>query len=297
MDYDSWDIAIQDAILSLDAPTQELTRSQSFIKQFPTALTQFRARLNETELALPLATFQKHPTYLLRWLLADWKDEERKVLRTILNDIMDRGAIAVQKTQEWRSGKGDNWALWGFKDMDDLYNNYKTPPEQERVLQEWYFQKFCGDDVQGYPVHFELLPNTFREDLILPMSIRRVVNNEHTLRHRLLLLNPPPQAVRGDIALPAGSSTREDVLSRPILGATWVLDARQLSLWYSKAIYKTTTTLLDHSAKITAAHYPEQGYRAVVVNLGVVFGSLYNLAMKAMPATTQVCSQTCLNKH
>lgn len=289
MDYDKWDTLIQEAINAL-APSEAFTRAQAFLRKFPTALTEFRTRLHSTSLVIPLADFQKHPTYLLRWLLADSKDEGRKLPRSDLQEIIDLATKAIQKTQEWRSGQGENWTTWGFKDMDDLYNNYKTPPEQEQALQAWYFQRFCGNDVQGYPVHFELLPITFREDLILPLSIRRVVNNEHTLRHRLMLLNPPPEEVRKGILLASGSSNRTDALSRPILGATWVLDARQLSLWYSTAIYKTTTALLEHSAKITAAHYPEQGYRAVVLNLGVVFGSLYNLAMKAMPATTQVCS-------
>lgn len=37
----------------------------------------------------------------------------------------------------------------------------------------------------------------------------------------------------------------------------------------------------------TAAHYPEQGYRALVVNLGSLLITLYNLAMKVLPAQTR----------
>ncbi|CCG82931.1 protein of unknown function [Taphrina deformans PYCC 5710] len=295
MNYQVWDAAIQDAIASL--PTAEVTsRSQRFLRQFPTALTQFRQRLSNTDLAIPLADFQKHPTFLLRWLLADWKDEEKKVLRIELNDIMGLATKAIQATQRWRAGEGDNWKTWGFKDMDDLYNNLKTPPDQERKLQTWFFQRFCGLDNENHPIHYELLPNTYEQQLIHPLSIRRIVNNEHTLRHRILLLNPPPEPARDGTSIDSASSTRPDVLSNPILGATWVLDARNLSLWYSSAIYRTATALIDHSTKITSAHYPEQGYRAVVLNLGVVFGSLYNVAIKAMPATTQATTRCYIGK-
>lgn len=274
MDYQAWDAAIQDAITSLP-DAQATSRSQRFIKQFPTALTLFRAKLATTVLAIPLAEFQRHPTYLLRWLLAQWKDEETKTIRTDIALIMTKSAESIQQTQSWRSGQGDNWALWGFKNMDDLYNNYKTPPDQASKLQSWYFQRFCGLDASGHPVHFELLPNTYEKDLILPFSIRRIVNNEHTLRHRIPLLNPPAT----------------ERLSDPVLGATWILDARNLSIWSSSQIYKTANALSTHSIKITSMHYPEQGFRAVVLNLGVVWGSMYHMLMRVMPATTQATTK------
>lgn len=290
MNYQAWDVAIQDAIRALPE-LEATTRSQKFIKQFPDALTQFRAKLGQTTLEIPLADFQKHPTFLLRWLLAQWKDEDAKVLRTDLTLIMSKSAALIQNTQAWRAGRGDCWKTWGFKNMDDMYNNLETPPEEAAKLQSWFFQRFYGLDASCHPVHFELLPATYEADLILPLSIRRIVNNEHTLRHRVPLLNPSPESVRNDITISPESSKRADVLSNPILGATWVLDARKLSLWYGSAIYKTASALIEHSNSITAAHYPEQGYRAVVVNLGAVLGTMYNMLMKVMPATTQATTR------
>lgn len=294
MDYGAWDNAMQDAIVGLDVSACT-SRSQRFIRQFPNALTEFRARLATTSLQIPLADFQSHPTYLLRWLLAQWKDEERKVLRTDLHEIMSHSIRSVQATQEWRSGKGENWSLWGYRDMDDLYNNLRTTEGEEAKLQAWYFQRFCGLDKSGHPVHFEVLPSTHEEALILPLCIRRIVNNEHTLRHRIPHLNPPPpellEGSRSRSRTPDDSARTADALSNPILGATWILDARRLSIWYASAIYKTASALIDHSTRLTSAHYPEQGHRAVVLNLGVVFGSMYNVAMKAMPATTQASTR------
>lgn len=314
MNYEVWDAAIQDAITKL--PDEEATtRSQKFIKQFPTALTQFRNKLSTTKLSIPLAEFQQHPTYLLRWLLAQWKDEETKTFRTDLGLIMTKSAELIQRTQSWRSGEqqptntGENyWAIWGFKNMDDMYNAYRTPSKQKEELQNWYFQQFYGLDALDHPVHFELLPNTYRADLILPFSIRRILNNEHTLRHRIPMLNPPPplairvrdddsgQELKHTTPPPPPAATvvytnRSDVLSNPILGATWILDARQLSIWSSSQIYKTATALINHSVNITSLHYPEQGFRAIVINLGVVLGSMYNMCMRVMPATTQATTR------
>lgn len=295
MDYDAWDTAIQSAIQTLP-PAQATTRSQQFLQQFPTALTEFRAHLSSTPLDPPLAPFQSHPTYLLRFLLAEWQDESLKQPRTSLPLIISLSSTRLLATQEWRAGRsGEEWSRWGYKDMNDLYTRYKTPQKEEKALNKWWPQRFLGNDKRGYPLHMELLPSTYEEKLVLPMALRRIVNNEHTLRVRIPALNPPPDSIATsqdtvtEFKLPATHppATRLNTLTNPILGCTWILDARQLSLWSSSAHYKTATALINHSNKITSAHYPEQGYRALVLNLGVVLGGMYNMAMKVLPATVQ----------
>lgn len=47
----------------------------------------------------------------------------------------------------------------------------------------------------------------------------------------------------------------------PILGVTWVLDARELSMWSYNSMYKTMSNMLNYSKQYTSRHYPEQGYR------------------------------------
>lgn len=296
MDYIAWDTSIQNAINSLDT-TCATTRSQQFLQKFPTALTAFRAHLSTTSFDPPLAPFQSHPTYLLRFLLAEWKDESIKQYRTSLDTIIKESTSRLLATQKWRVGQdGDEWKRWGFKNMDDLYNNYKTTQKEDEALQKWWPQRFMGLDGRNHPLHMELLPNTYEEKLVIPMAIRRIVNNEHTLRVRIPALNPAPPSLLekaglksqpGLEAIDIPITNRSDTLTNPILGATWILDARQLSLWYSSAIWKTGSALIEHSNKITSAHYPEQGYRALILNLGVVFGSMYNMAMKVLPATVQ----------
>lgn len=287
MNHDAWDSAIESAIFSLQ-DAKAISRAQVFLKKFPNGLSTFRAQLSQTTLTIPLADFQQHPTYLLRWLLAEWKDEEAKALRTDFSIIISKATQRVQVTQEWRSGVGENWAVWGYKNMDDLYANYKTSVEEEKKVQAWYPQRFLGLDRENHPLHLELLPNTYEEKLLVPMTIRRIVNNEHTLRHRLILLNPPPaHLLEAGVSEGKAWSTRADVLENPIIDGTWILDARNLSLWYSSAIYKTASALIGYANTIVSTHYPEQGYRTIVLNLGVVLGSLYNVAIKVMPPQTQ----------
>ena len=265
IDYAAWDQAIQSAITAL-SDAQTTSRSQKFIKSFPDALTKFRQVVQAAEFKAPLEDFQLHPTYLLRYLLAEWKDEEKKIYRGDLSDIMQRSLKRIIASQAWRSGEGECWSQWGYKNMTDLYNNYKP----DEAVQQWFPQRFIGRTKEGHPVHFELLPNSYQEKLILPNTLSRLVGNERTLRVRVPEINTPTTH-----------------LSDPILGCLWVIDARRLSIFNSGAIYKTATKLIEASNAITSAHYPEQGYQALVLNLGVVLGSLYNMAVGVMPATTQ----------
>ncbi|ORY80474.1 hypothetical protein BCR37DRAFT_70879 [Protomyces lactucae-debilis] len=285
MNYRAWDEAIEAAISSLP---QKETRSQRLLALHPKALSTFRASLAGTSLAKPLAPFQQHPTYLLRYLLAEWEDADKKP-RENLDELIGLSTERLVASQAWRAGKGECWKTWGFKDMDDMYKNYKTASDMERRVNQWYPQRFFKHDKTGHPVHYELMPNTYEKDLIPPMTIRRIVNNEHTLRHRVPLLNAPPTHLGNDPAIPQDHlpTDRPDALSRPILGVTWIIDGRRLSLWSSSAIYKTGTQLLQASTTVTSAHYPEQGNRAIILNLGSVWMSFYNLAMKLMPASTQ----------
>lgn len=288
MNYKEWDSAIESAISTL-VDDKATSRAQTFIKKFPKALTTFREHLSQTRLAIPFADFQHHPTYLLRWLLAEWKDEEAKVLRTDLDIIIRKSTARIQRTQEWRSGVGPSWEVWGFKGMDDMYANYKTPIEQDTKVSTWFPQQFFGLDTLNHPLHLELLPNTYDEKLVLSLTLRRIVNNEHTFRYRIPWLNPPPAHLleAAGISPDPRFTTRPDVLSNPILGATWVLDGRNLSMWYSSAIYKTASVLIEKLSPVFEAHYPEQGYRTLVLNLGLVLGGLYNMAIKVMPPTVQ----------
>ncbi|PRP74127.1 CRAL/TRIO domain containing protein [Planoprotostelium fungivorum] len=277
INYTAWDTNIQNAIVALPEPgaNQKFTRAQAFVRTFPDCLTRFRTKIESPEyasqLAIPLADWQRHPTYLLRFLLAEWADEATGKNRTDIEAIMNVSAERVKVSQEWRSGKtGDNWTEWGYKDMDTFYSQYKTPPAEREAVNRWFFQRFYGTDKLGRPVHFELLPNTFDEKLMLHVIQRRMINNEHTLRVRMPSLNPA-----------------EGPYHDPIMGVTWVLDARQLSMWASASLYKTMNGMLSYTKTYTAAHYPEQGYRALVVNLGSLLITLYNLAMKVLPAQTR----------
>ncbi|KAK6502400.1 hypothetical protein TWF506_002980 [Arthrobotrys conoides] len=274
IDYTAWDAAIVSAITSLPT-TSQTSRSQQFLSTHPTALSTFRSTLSSTPLAIPLAPFQKHPTYLLRFLLAEWRDEELKTFRTDLSLIISKSLERIIATQKWRSGDDECWKLFGHKDMDDLYNNFTHPEEKEEFIHKWFFQGFYGVDKSGHPVHYELLPNSYHEEYMTPLIIRRILNNEKTLRERVLRYNPP-----------LGVATQEQ-LSNPKLGVTWILDARKISMWVVPQVYKTMTGMISYSNKYTSAHYPEQGYRAYVVNLGSVLVSLYNVAIKIMPAQTQ----------
>ncbi|KAF3309018.1 hypothetical protein TWF173_011529 [Orbilia oligospora] len=243
IDYIAWDAAIVAAITSL--PEADLkSRSQQFLSKHPTALSTFRSTLSSTPLAIPLAPFQQHPTFLLRFLLAEWRDEELKQFRTDLSLIISKSLERVIATQKWRSGDDECWKLFQHKDMDDLYDNFTHPEEKEEFIHKWFFQGFYGVDKSGHPVHYELLPSSYHEEYMTPLIIRRILNNEKTLRERVLRYNPP-----------LGTATQEQ-LSNPKLGVTWILDARKISIAY-------------------------------VVNLGSVLVSLYNVAMKIMPAQTQ----------
>ncbi|KAF3133209.1 hypothetical protein TWF703_007052 [Orbilia oligospora] len=274
IDYIAWDAAIVAAITSL--PEADLkSRSQQFLSKHPTALSTFRSTLSSTPLAIPLAPFQQHPTFLLRFLLAEWRDEELKQFRTDLSLIISKSLERVIATQKWRSGGDECWKLFQHKDMDDLYANFTHPEEKEEFIHKWFFQGFYGVDKSGHPVHYELLPSSYHEEYMTPLIIRRILNNEKTLRERVLRYNPP-----------LGVATQEQ-LSNPKLGVTWILDARKISMWVVPQVYKTMTGMISYSNKYTSAHYPEQGYRAYVVNLGSVLVSLYNVAMKIMPAQTQ----------
>ncbi|KAF3930083.1 hypothetical protein ABW19_dt0205180 [Dactylella cylindrospora] len=274
IDYVAWDAAIVSAISSLPEDARK-TRSQQFVPKHPTALSEFRALLSQTTFDLPLAPFQLHPTYLLRFMLAEWRDEELKEFRTDLKIILSKALERVQISQKWRSGDDECWKNWGYQNMDDMYANYRSPKDQDLILQKWYLQTFFGVDKTGHPVHYELLPNTYHEDLMTPLIARRILNNEKTLRERLLKYNPP-----------LGKATPEQ-LANPIIGVTWVLDARQLSLFATPAMYKTMNGMMAYSNKYTSAHYPENGFRALVINLGSVLISIYNIAIKIMPAQTQ----------
>lgn len=297
MDYQIWDLEIQKAVGAL-SDDQATERAQKFLKQFPQALTQFRSHLDSrNDLTSPLADFQRHPTYLLRFMLAEWKDEETKTFRTDFKIILEKGATRLLDTQRWRNGEGDNWKTWGYSSMNEMYDSLSTTPEMAEKIDKWFFQRFVGLDVDNHPLHVEILPNNFQPDLIKHWVLRRVVNNEHTLRHRLILLNPPPSAAMNGMVKLQGSSSRADYLSNPILGATWVVDAQRLSLWYSAAIYKTANSIIDLYVKENSRHYPEQGYRAKVINLGVVFGTMYNIFMKVMPPTVQSSTQCFIGRE
>ena len=292
IDFAAWYKAVQDAIAALptDAKTSATaTRAQTFVKQFPTCLETFDAALKRVEDLRPFKDFQRHPNYLLRWLLAEWRDEERKQLRTSLDDIITHSTARVKASQRWRSGDGDWWAKYGYKNIDDLYDNYKSTPQLDAKIQTWFFQRFYGRDKDGYPVHYDLLPNSHDTSLLRDMTLRRVVNNEYTLRHREWVLNPPPLAVRkAGYVEPEG--TLPDVTpdpANPRIGVTWIIDCRRLSIWQSSAIYKTAQAMIEASQEVTSQNYPEQGHRTLVLNLGLVFGSMYNLAIKVMPAQTQ----------
>lgn len=288
--YDAWDQAIESAIAAL--PEAGITeRTQQFLRRFPDALSQFRSKLAKTVLVKPLAEFQEHPTYLLRFLLAEWKDEETKTFRNDLNEIMTQSTMRIANSQKWRNGAGENWSRWGHNNMDELYENYRTSAEQEQKLNDWFFSRFLGLDVMGHPLHYDLIATTHEDKLALPMAIRRVLNNEHTLRSRIVLLNPPPESVRNGTPILPGSSRRADVLTNPILGCTWILDARKLSIWYASSIFKLANVLIDNAIKLTSAHYPEQGYRSRVINLGVAFGTMYNVLIKITPPTTQATTK------
>lgn len=322
IDFEAWYKAVQDAIAALPGDAAQ-SRAQQFVKQFPDCLTRFSAALNRdaatpTAAAVgtatdsgvatganstataaaankgmpPLDDFQRHPNYLLRFLLAEWRDEEKKTLRTSLEDVMAHSARRVTDSQRWRRGEGDFWRKYGYKDLDDLYTRYKCTPEVDTRIQGWFFQRVFGRDLDGYPVHYDLLPNSHDTSLLRDMTLRRVVNNEYSLRHREWVLNPPPVAVRGDgYSAPAGVSAADAAIApqpaNPRIGVTWIIDCRRLSIWQSAAIYKTAQAMIEASQQVTSQNYPEQGHRTLVLNLGVVFGSMYNLAMKVMPAQTQ----------
>ncbi|KAF3923679.1 hypothetical protein ABW20_dc0100862 [Dactylellina cionopaga] len=276
IDYNAWDEAIVTAISALPVAERK-SRCQQFVGTHPTALKEFRSILSSTELAIPLASFQLHPTYLLRFLIAEWRDEELKENRTDLAIILPKSLERVVATQKWRSGddSDDCWKLFGYKDMDDMYDNFKYPQEKDAFLHKWFFQGFYGLDKSGHPVHYELLPDSYHEEYMTALIMRRILNNEKTLRERVIRNNPP---------LPLATP---DKLANPRLGVTWVLDARKISMWVIPQVYKTMTGMISYSNKYTSAHYPEQGYRAYVVNLGSVLVSLYHIALKIMPAQTQ----------
>lgn len=273
VDYQQWDKNIESAIAGLPEDTN-FSRAQSFLRAFPTGLSTFRAKVEaeefSTTLPIPLAEWQKHPTFLLRFAIAEWQEEQSGKPRTVLEQILNLSLNRIHETQEWRSGKGDNWIQWGYKDMDSFYSSYTTPTEERSSIDKWFLQLFYGRDKSGRPVHYELLPNTYHEELIQSIIKRRIINNEHTLRNRMIEYN----SIEGPY---------ED----PILGVTWVLDARELSMWSYNSMYKTMSNMLNYSKQYTSRHYPEQGYRALVVNLGSVLITLYNLAMKVMPASTR----------
>ncbi|KAF3901778.1 hypothetical protein AA313_de0204257 [Arthrobotrys entomopaga] len=275
IDYNSWDAAIVSAITSLP-PENLKTRSQQFLSAHPTALREFRTALSTSTLPLPLAPFQLHPTYLLRYLLAEWRDEELKEHRTNLPTIISHSLPRIIASQTWRKGEQDEcWSRFGYSNMDDMYTNFTTPADTETFINTWFFQGFFGIDKTGHPVHYELLPDTYHPEKMDTLIIRRILNNEKTLRERIPKLNPPPHL-----------ATFEQ-LSNPKLGVTWVLDARKISMWVVPAVYKTMTGMISYSNKYSSAHYPEQGFRAFVVNLGSVLVSLYHVAIKIMPAQTQ----------
>ncbi|EPS42590.1 hypothetical protein H072_3387 [Dactylellina haptotyla CBS 200.50] len=274
IDYSAWDEAITAAISALPTADRK-TRSQEFLGKHPTALQEFRSTIQKTDLAIPLAPFQQHPTYILRFLLAEWRDEELKTFRTDLNLIISKSLERVVATQKWRSGDDECWVKFGYKHMDDMYANFTYPQDKDDFVNKWFFQGFYGTDKSGHPVHYELLPDSYHEEYMDPLVIRRILNNEKTLRERVPRYNPP-----------FGEATPEQ-LANPKLGVTWVLDARKISMWVVPAVYKTMTGMISYSNKFTSAHYPEQGYRAYVVNLGSVLVSLYNIAIKIMPAQTQ----------
>lgn len=326
IDYAAWDESLQRAIVALSA-SQATSRSQRFIQTFPNALSVFRKVLQDADLRIPLAPFQQHPTYLLRYLLAEWKDETAKVLRDNLDDIIRLSTARVRDSQDWRAGVGDCWQEWGYASMEEMYTKYRTDATLAAKVETWFPQGFSGLAQTGHPIHWEILPNTYDETLIRVSSIRRVVNNEHTLRVRIPLLNPPPRhaiisttaansnglttnqtddsepsapyrdtQASGTTTTTATGSTppsraESDALSNPILGCVWIIDARRLSVLYASQLYKTATQLIASSAKVTGAHYPEQGYAAHVLNLGTVLGNLYLLAMRVMPASTQASTR------
>jgi len=273
VNYNSWDSEIQSAVTALP-PDTEFSRAQSFVRTFPDCLTQFRTFVERPEYAaslpLPLATWQRHPTYLLRYLIAEWIDESTGVTRNDLNEIMDASGKRVHASQAWRNGAGENWKEWGFEGMDDFYSNYKNTESEVTACQQWFFQSFFGQDKMNRPVHFELLPNSYHSELINTVIQRRVINNEYTLRVRIPSLN-----------LEGGPH------HDPVLGCTWVLDARQLSILSSASLYKTMNAMMGYMKTYSAAHYPEQGYRAKVVNLGGVLMTLYNMTMKLLPSATR----------
>ncbi|KAF3911582.1 hypothetical protein ABW21_db0205515 [Orbilia brochopaga] len=275
IDYEAWDAAIVAGISSLPEAERK-SRSQQFLSKHPTALKEFRTIIAQAELPWPLHSFQRHPTYLLRYLLAEWRDEETKEFRTDLALIMSKSLERVTISQKWRSGEDECWARFGYKTMDEMYEKFRHPADKEDEIYKWFFQGFYGVDKAGYPVHYELPPDTYREDWMTALIMRRLLNNEKTLRERTLQFNPSPE----DGATP-------EQLANPRIGVTWILDARRIGLFAMPSVYKTMTGLIAYSNRYAAAHYPEQGYRAFVVNLGSVLVSIYNVAIKIMPAQTQ----------
>ncbi|BFZ55420.1 hypothetical protein PYCC9005_002461 [Savitreella phatthalungensis] len=291
-DYAAWYRKVQEDIVSLPKSATH-TRAQQFVQQFPNALIQFSDKLEQSTFSRALEDFQRHPNFILRFLLAEWRDEATKKNRVDLDDIMRHSLERVKASQAWRSGQGEFWKRWSFKDIDDLYNNYKTSPEAEIELQSWFPQQFYGCDRDGYPVHYEMLPSGHRPELLRDMTLRRIVNNEHTLRFREPRLNPPPVIARSEAHRTPQSEDADAVAasdiecSNPRIGVTWVIDCRRLSIWQSSSIYKTAQAMIEASQQVTSQNYPEQGHQALVVNLGQFWGSMYNLAMKVMPAQTQ----------
>lgn len=79
VDYQQWDQNIERAISGLPEDTN-FSRAQSFLRTFPTGLSTFRAKVEAEEfritLAIPLAEWQKHPTFLLRFAIAEWQEEQ-----------------------------------------------------------------------------------------------------------------------------------------------------------------------------------------------------------------------------
>lgn len=292
IDYRAWYGKVQTDIGALP-PNEITTRAQQFVKRFPDCITRFADILSSTDFARPLEPFQHHPNFLLRFLLAEWRDEQRKQNRDNLDEIIKFSLERVQKTQAWRAGQGELWKPWGFKDIDDLYHKYKNTPQLDAEMQNWFPQRFFGHDKNGYPIHYEVLPNSFKPDLLRDMTLRRTVNNEHTLRYRELVINPPPLVARTADYKPIYGVTPEidaeadHRCSNPRIGVTWIVDCRRLSIWQSASIYKTAQAMIEATQQVTSHNYPEQGHQALVVNLGAFWGSMYNLAMRVMPAQTQ----------